>query len=158
MDFETLGLPLLAGRAFTPVEEAQETEPVAVIDRMLAERLFPGRSALGEFVQLVDFDDTPEGGPLRVVGVVPPVRNDMLSPASPHVYVPYGRHYRAGITFHVRTRSGLEAAMMTRVRDAIQGVDARLPLLALRPMTALRDGSFDSSRCCWPRRRSRRSG
>lgn len=141
--FETLGLPLLAGREFTPVEEAQETEPVVVIDRTLAERLFSGRSALGEFVQLMGFDETPEGGPLRVVGVVPPVRNDMLSPGSAHVYVPYGRHFRAGMTFHVRTTPGREAAVMTRVQEAIESVDARLPLLALRPMTALRDGAPD---------------
>jgi predicted permease len=139
--FETLGLPIVAGREFTPVEEARATEPVAILDETLAERLFPGRSPLGAFVELSSFDDRRDGGPLLVVGVVPSVRDDILSGSSAHVYVPYGRHFRAGMTFHVRTTPGLEAATLAGVRGAIRGVDPDLPLLAANTLTGHRDGS-----------------
>jgi predicted permease len=140
--FRTLGLAVVAGREFTPVEEQRSTEPVVVVDRTLAERLFPAQSPLGEFVQLLDFDDTVAGEPLRIVGVVSPVRDDLVGTTpQAHVYVPYGRHFRSQMTFHVRTTPGLEVAIMARVREAIRSADPRLPVLAVGPMTTLRDGS-----------------
>ena len=139
--FRTLRLPVVAGREFTPVEEQRSTELVIIVDQTLAERLFPGQSPLGEFVQLLGFDDDAAGEPLRIVGVVQSVRDDIVGTAQAHAYVPYGRHFRARMTLHVRTTAGGEAATLARVREEIQGVDARLPVLSVQPMTALRDGS-----------------
>jgi putative ABC transport system permease protein len=138
--FETLGLPVVAGREFTPLEEQRATEPVAVVDQTLAARLFPGRNSVGEFVQLFRGDDI-DGAPLRIVGVVPSVRDDIFGSDDAHVYVPFGRHFRSLMTFHIRTTPGLEAAMMARVREVIQEVDPRLPVLSMTTMTAYRDGS-----------------
>ena len=140
--FGTLGIPIVAGREFTFIEEQLPAEPVAVIDQQLAARLFPGRNPLGEFVQLVRGDNV-DGEPLRIVGVVPSVRDDILGTASAHVYVPLGRHFRAAMTFHVRTAPGLEAGTMARAREVLRGVDARLPVLGVRTMTAHRDGTPD---------------
>jgi putative ABC transport system permease protein len=135
--FETLGLRVMAGREFTPVEEARATEPVAIVDETLARLVFGGRSPIGEFLQLMRGDD-PDGGPLRVVGVVAPVRDDMLRPASPHVYVPSGGQFNSMMTFHVHTEPGLEAVTMARAREAIRAVDPQLPVLAVTTMAARR--------------------
>jgi macrolide transport system ATP-binding/permease protein len=45
--FETLGIPLLQGRAFSE-QEAQDKMPVAVINEALAQRYWPGQSPLGK--------------------------------------------------------------------------------------------------------------
>jgi putative ABC transport system permease protein len=140
--FETLGIAVVAGREFTPVEEQRITEPVAVIDQQLVARLFSGRTPLGEFVQLARGDGV-DGEPLRIVGVVQSVRDDILSAANAHVYVPFGRQFRGAMTFHVRTAPGLEASVMARAREVLRGVDERLPVLAVRTMTAHRDGTPD---------------
>jgi predicted permease len=136
--FETLGLRVLAGRDFTAVEEQRATEPVAIVDQALAARLFPGQSPLGELVQLSRFDAV-ESEALRIVGVVPSVRDDILGTDQEHVYVPFGRNFRTGMTFHVRTAPGREAATLARVREAVASVDARLPVLTVRTIAALRD-------------------
>ena len=44
--FDTLGLPLIAGRTFTDVEMQNQEANVAILNQELAERLWPGESAL----------------------------------------------------------------------------------------------------------------
>jgi len=60
----TLGLRLVAGRDFLPGEyTAKDTQPVAIISRALADKLYPGQDALGK-VMVVG------GDAMRVVGIV----------------------------------------------------------------------------------------
>jgi len=137
--FATLGLPVLNGREFTGVEEQEAAaEPVVIIDRELAQRLFPAENALGQTVQFVGRDESP-GAPMRIIGIVPGVRDDILDAENTHVYVPFGQHYRAEMTLHVRTAPGREAAMLEPIRLAIRDADDRLPVLSLRTMTTHRD-------------------
>ena len=89
-------------------------------------------------MQLSRFDVV-DSEPLRIVGVVPSVRDDILGANQEHVYVPFGRNFRTGMTFHIRTAPGREAATMARVREAVASVDTRLPVLAVRTTAALRD-------------------
>jgi predicted permease len=152
--FATLGLPVIAGREFTLAEERDPAiEPVAIVDRILAERLFKDASPIGQTVRVsaLFMGASPSGQSLGssardepdelklIVGVVAAVRDDVLSPPNAHIYVPFGRHYRGEMTLHARTDAGSEAAMLEPVRAAIQGVDARLPVLSVRTMTNHRD-------------------
>ena len=75
------------------------------------------------------------------MGIVPTVRDDVLESPSAHIYVPSGRHYRSGMTLHVRTAPGAEAAMLEFVRQTIRRVDARVPIVSLRTLTNHRDSS-----------------
>jgi hypothetical protein len=139
--FSALGLPLAAGRDFTEGEERDAAaEPVAVVDQELAARLFPGESPLGQFVR-VSVRDEPQGELVRIVGLVPTVRDDILEAPTAHLYVPFGRHYRSEMTIHVRTAPGLESAMLETLRQAIHDVDDRLPVISLKTMTNHRDNS-----------------
>jgi putative ABC transport system permease protein len=134
------GLPLVAGREFTVAEEQDaSSEPVAIVDRVLAQRLFAQESPIGQWLRLTARDQPEEL--LRIVGVVASVRDDVLEPPAAHVYVPFGRHYRDRMTLTVKTAGGSEGAMLEPVRDAIQGVDARLRILSLKTMTNHRDMS-----------------
>src|SRR5262249_8689354 len=48
--FGTLRIPLLAGRAFTDVDQAQESTAVIVSDRVV-KRFWPGQSAIGKRIK-----------------------------------------------------------------------------------------------------------
>jgi predicted permease len=58
-----MGIPLLRGRFFTP-QDTTTTEPVAVIDSVLARSYFPGQDPVGQTMMV------PHWGTVRVVGVV----------------------------------------------------------------------------------------
>jgi putative ABC transport system permease protein len=81
------------------------------------------------------------GEPLRVVGVVGVVRDDILEPPAAHVYVAQGRNYISQMTLHVRTAPGLESGMLEPVRQAIRQVNAQVPIVSLKTLTDHRDNS-----------------
>lgn len=60
--FETLGIPLLRGRAFDDRDDLEST-PVAIVNETLARRFWPGESPIGKFLRAAD------GPPVAVVGV-----------------------------------------------------------------------------------------
>jgi len=137
--FATLGLAVVAGREFTMAEENAATDPVAIVDQILVDRLFKGESPIGQTVRLLARDRPDELA--RVVGVVGTVRDDVLQPPTAHVYVPFGSHYQGEMTIHVRTTPGAEAAMLEPLRTAIQSVDPRLPIVSLKTMSDHRDAA-----------------
>ena len=60
--FETVGLPLLRGRAFTAAEAIRSNGvPVAIVDEVLAKQLWPEGNALGRSIQYAA-DDAPRAG------------------------------------------------------------------------------------------------
>jgi putative ABC transport system permease protein len=83
--FEAAGIPILEGRAFS--DSDNETNlPVAVVSRTFAERHWPGKSAVGESVQLVQ---AAASAPIQVVGVAGDVKHFTLdAPPTADLYVP----------------------------------------------------------------------
>jgi predicted permease len=70
--FETMGVPLLAGRVFTDADR-YETENVAVVSQALVKKLWPNESPIGKYIEYGNMD-----GDLRtftIVGVVGDVRD-----------------------------------------------------------------------------------
>jgi putative ABC transport system permease protein len=63
----TMGIPLLDGRDFTEMDD-WKMPLVALVSHRLAERLWPGRSAIGQMIRLGD--ESPENPWHRVIGVV----------------------------------------------------------------------------------------
>src|SRR5205814_7149575 len=49
--FSTVGLPVVRGRAFTEAEATQPGPKVAIIDEVLAKKLWPDGDALGQRIQ-----------------------------------------------------------------------------------------------------------
>jgi predicted permease len=77
--FRTMGIPLTAGRAFTATDDARAME-VAIIDETFAQQFFPGRDAVGEWLD----------GFGTVVGVVGSVKTtDLAGPTEGAVYRPF---------------------------------------------------------------------
>jgi predicted permease len=119
---ETLGLGLLQGRGLLSTDRSG-TEPVGMINRTLAQRLWPGQSAVG---RQIAWDD---GSPwLTVVGVINDFYQRRLStPPEPEVYVSYEQDaFVAGLNVMVRTRAGTE--ILPTLRDAVWAIDPDVAL------------------------------
>jgi predicted permease len=141
-----LGLPMLGGRDFSDAELSPgSSERVAIIDDALAQRLWPGESALGRVIQFLDEEGPEVGQPIRVVGIVPAVKHSLSNPRPfPHVYVPLGQHYESAMTLHIRIADeDAERAMLATIARVIRSVDERVPVLRLESWRDHLDTGFD---------------
>ena len=147
--FATIGLEMVRGREFTRDEEESPGAPgVAIIDELLARRLFGDEDPLGQMIRLAGWPG--EAGadrrePMQVVGIAPPMRTEMLDPGPvPHLYLPFGRNYRASMHVHARVAPGVnDEAALAALRVAIANTDPRLPVLALSTMTGFHSRSLE---------------
>lgn len=149
--FDTLGLRLVRGRAFSAADDDACAEgacrsPIpVVIDVELARRLFQDGDPIGQPIRMqtgaaLQNNDAPAS--MAVIGVAPPVRQDLfVTQAQPHVYAPFGRRFRPNMTLHVATAPGVdEGAMLATVQRELRALDARLPILTARTMHMQRRG------------------
>jgi predicted permease len=142
----TLGLPMLGGRDFSDAELVPgSSEPVAIIDDVLAQRLWPNEVALGRLIQFLDAEGPDAGQPLRVVGIVRAVNHSLGNPRPfPHVYVPLGQHYESAMTLQLRLADeDAERAMLTTVARVVREVDERVPVLGLETWRGHLDTGLD---------------
>lgn len=128
--FETLSVPLLTGRVFGEQDTAG-SERTVVINRAMAERYWPGESALGKSVAARSMESYFYGGTapwLRVVGVVDDIRQygfeDTLEPAMFTLYrqIPQQSLTPAAV---VRVR-GDTALLAQELKSAAQTIDSEL--------------------------------
>ena len=142
--FATFDRQLLQGRPFDLAEETSgSAPPVVIVDRALAERLWPGESAVGRRLQLAQ---TP-GIDYVVVGVAPPLRAHLFGSGDHgQIYLPFGRRYLSNMHLQLRA-TGLDAGRRERLFEAlrreIREIDAALPVLGMRTLAAQLDGSVE---------------
>lgn len=131
--FESMRVPLLAGRLFTPADRA-DSAGVAIVSRTLAESFWPGEDAVGKQVQLGGLN--PDAPWLTVVGVVGDVRQYGLDqPPTPQTYVPTSQSTPA--SFHLVLRSDLSPAAASAVlRESMRGIDPAMPVYDIAPLDA----------------------
>lgn len=122
--FETLGLQMIDGRTFTAAEDENPEADVAIVNGRLAAAFWPGQSAIGRQIRIVEADRIVA---LRVVGVAPDMVYEELGEETAqsrlNVYVPYGRMPSRSMALLVRTASGNPASLGAAARRAIHDVD-----------------------------------
>jgi predicted permease len=122
--FETMGIPILAGRAFTR-DDLPGSPMVAVVNEVFAERMWPGESPLGKILDFVDQE-------VRVVGIAETaVYNSVTEAPQSHAYFPSLQLYQGRQNFIVFTEPST-SAMVDPVDKALRGLDANL---GIAPMT-----------------------
>ena len=149
----TLGLTLVEGRDIQRDDlidgsfNRAPLPPVVLITRSLAERLFPGRSALGQALYL-----TPEPNhPLRVIGVLEHLQTTNAAAttdvpaAEDSVVVPMTDHGPRGLYF-VRARPGQMAAAMVAVKAALAKANPQRTFGKVRPYSEIRAGAYERDR------------
>jgi predicted permease len=139
--FDSLGIALVEGRSFESRDDA--TAPaVAVVSRSLARAYWTNEPAIGRRLKLADASQPW----LTVIGIVDDVRPvDPTSPQVRQLYLPLMQAPRRALTYFVSTRDD-PAGRFQDVRAAVREVDADLPVLELRTMTAAMDDSFKGPR------------
>lgn len=121
--FETLGVALLAGRAFAPTDVGNSLR-VVILNESAVRARFPNSNPVG---QRVTFPGQYIPGPYQIVGVVRDTRYASLrKPAEPMAYVPVQQAIEPlrGVTVIVRESgdgSGILTAMRRRVNQIIPG-------------------------------------
>jgi hypothetical protein len=105
---------------------------VAIVNRALAERAWPGRNAVGERIRAPSMEDWMYDGSapwLEVVGVVEDIRHSGYeSDVRPELYVLHRQvpRWTRGMNVVVRGSGGDPAALERRVRLAIRASDASI--------------------------------
>jgi predicted permease len=111
--FETLGLPLLAGRDFRDTDK-NGSERVVIVSQSLAQTLFPGQDPLNRELRWTDGVMKFIGisfEPRRIVGVVPDLDDENIIPSSAMmVYQPSDQEGWAG---RLLVRSGQDPYTLT---------------------------------------------
>jgi putative ABC transport system permease protein len=132
--FETMGIPILEGRAFTPHDAATST-PVVIISRAMAKEMFPHGSALGRRIR--SWRD--ENLYREIVGVAGDLRYNGLTADIPNnVYVPHTQNPWVSLALVVRT-SGDPNSSLKAIRAAIWSVDKKLPVAEVRTLEQVMD-------------------
>ena len=148
--FAAVGLPIVRGRGFTAAEATEPGGPaVAVIDEVLAKKMWPDGDALGQHIQFpIDRTAPPEsaaehnladirrGQPIEIIGIVPATKSRLFeSTPAGALYLPFSRGFFSDVFFFVKFGSipaGSEAATADRLRRTVRSVDPILPVLEVK--------------------------
>jgi len=123
--FESLHIPILEGREFTP-DDDERAPRVLIVDKTAAKRYWPGQDPLGKKLRIW-------GRFFTVVGVAKNSTH-MLMNESPEPMV-YMSFFQEGYETIVQVKTeGNPADFAPAVENAIHEIDARLPVFDVRPM------------------------
>ncbi len=138
--FQTLGIPLLRGRAFR--ETDRDGAPmVTVVNQTFAAQFFPGQEAIGKHFRCLG-----ETWNLEVIGITRDTKvSSVGEDPTPQFYLPLLQHYSSTFTLHVRTAGDPMAALPT-VRSAVQELDHQLPQVQVRTISELLDQALWAAR------------
>jgi predicted permease len=144
--FRSLGVGFVAGRDFTAHDDPEHPN-VIIVDEALADRTWPGESAIGRFLN-VSFIHHGSFDPTRaeVVGVVRHVRyHDLAEEGRGQVYVPYLQSARELLAFTVRT-DGDPESLTPSIRSVVEKLDPELALSRVRPLSGYVESSLQAYR------------
>jgi putative ABC transport system permease protein len=139
--FAAVGVPILSGREFRATDDATG-EPVAIVDRAMAEHYWPDRDPLGR-----RFAIGASGDWMTVVGVVGNVLEYDLQASETGVgfYVPLRQQPTPAMELFVRTRSD-PREMFRDVQRAVYAIDPQQPIADLRTLGDVHDQEIAPSR------------
>jgi len=138
--FQLLGIPLVRGRLIDERDRVGGV-PVAVVNRALAGRYFPGRDPIGERI-ILEGDTVPR----EIVGVVENAVDWRMSDRSGVLlYLPFQQRRSARIGFLVRT-SVAPAGVADGARRTVAAIDPDQPIYDIQPLRELVDFSLFTQR------------
>jgi predicted permease len=165
--FAASGLPILRGREFTPGESTDPAAPpVAIVDDVLAKKLWPGGDALGQYIQYAGrnapvaegdsghmgmsndvSEEVAKGEAIQVVGIAQSRRQALFEKDPPgEIYVPFARGFQSNIFYFVRFRQQAQSSDSTAadlIRHTVHEADPVLPVLLLRTFEQHLDANLE---------------
>ncbi|HYC72779.1 MAG TPA: FtsX-like permease family protein [Opitutaceae bacterium] len=146
--FPAMGIALLRGRLPGPADTLAG-DRVVVVDRVFAERHFPGADPVGQQVRRDETASTGVGT-WTVVGVVAPVKHWELEESITRetIYFPYAQAPAGAVTVVVKAvpELGRAEALVAGVRAAVLAVDPEQPVFDVQSMEARIEASLETRR------------
>ena len=139
--FKTMGIPLVQGRLFSS-QDRKGTLQVAVINRAMAEKFWPGQNPIGKRV-------TPGNGTdwWEVVGVVGNVRSFGLVANTPYeMYRSMDQQPFPSMTVVLRTQTDDPTSIVQSARQIVAGIDPSVPVTAVQTMEEVVSASVGQPR------------
>jgi len=131
--FQTMGTRLLKGREFNSADNASIGR-VAILNRTMAERFWPGKEALGRQFLV-------EGKACQIVGVVEDTKiNSVHESPEPYMYLPFAQAPREDGTLIVEVEDNTRATVISTLSE-IQRIDGNVPV-SVRTMDYLMKQAF----------------
>jgi putative ABC transport system permease protein len=140
--FDTIGLRLIRGRAFTVADGAPGQES-AIVNTRFAQMHFPDEDPIGRRIVLTldlafgppSSEDIPRSLAATIVGIVPNVRQRNMTEADtdPVAYLPYRTDPRGFMTLLARS-DGNPSTVTSVLREELRAIDPDLPLFNIRTM------------------------
>ena len=140
--FGTIGVRLLQGRDFNQLEaETKDSPRVAIIDEMMAKKMFPNGNAIGQRIKGTTPPADGSSGEMEIVGIVSGHRHEVTGATIPRrLYVPLGQVYKGAVFLHVQTQATERAAvtgMIGTLRQTLRNVDPDMPVLQISRVRGL---------------------
>jgi predicted permease len=125
--FHTLGVPVLAGREFTPADRLGAPK-VAVVNEAFAKKFHLGRDVVGKLMSTSDHDELD----MQIVGLVKDAKySDVKDEIPPLFFEPYRQDDGIGaLSYYVRT-AGDPNAVLRAVPRVVAQLDPNLPVESL---------------------------
>jgi putative ABC transport system permease protein len=143
--FAAAGIPVIAGRAFLE-SDRRPSQPVAIVSQTFASRHWPGVSAVGRAVQIVESSPSV---PMEVVGVVADVKQfgvDGAPTADLYVPLPQMPSSQASLlaarTFWIVRTDGDPRSLVNRLPDVVHGVDPNVAASSIQTLDEVVDASL----------------
>jgi putative ABC transport system permease protein len=120
--FQTLNIPIVAGREFSPADD-DPSRKVVIVNETFARTYWPGESALGKTIKI--------GQPHEIVGIVKD--NPYNSVGEPYLYVWLYQRLDENVSLMMRT-SAEPKAMIGGVQRAITELGGNLPIFDFKTL------------------------
>jgi len=146
--FATLGIPLLEGHDFTEADR-KEAEPVVIVSKSIAQKLFPGQDAINRHIMWTDplikyADISP--APRRIVGVLADIDDANIIPQrNMTIYQPFAQGPLFMACLLVRARKDPYALVPT-ITKTIRAAAATQPVEHTSTLEDVRTGVLANNR------------
>jgi putative ABC transport system permease protein len=133
--FEAMGATLLAGRTFTPEDNAPD-RALLIVDQSLAAKAFPNESAVGK--RILFRVRTPEAQWGEIIGVVAHQRNtSLVEQGREQIYVTDGYVNHGAASWWALRTDGNPPALAGSVREIVRGMGKETFINQMQPMDSL---------------------
>lgn len=130
--FSVLTLPLARGRSFRATDR-EGAAPVAIVNEVLARRVWPGEDPIGKQLRIGGADGTLS----EVVGVARNAKYRSIGDEGiPMVYVPFAQQGDRSFSLLVRSRPG-GVSPAGALKDLVRELDPSLPIASNTPYLAI---------------------
>ncbi|HEY4839004.1 MAG TPA: ABC transporter permease [Candidatus Acidoferrales bacterium] len=138
--FQTLGISILRGRNFR-VEDDALAPPVAIINRTMADRIWPQQDPIGKRIKIHG-----EAAYREVIGVVENTKlHTPWETPQPYFYRPFTQSYSVGYTLMVRGEND-PMDYLSGIRHQVSLLDKNVPTFDVEPLSEQIEKSLSQPR------------